>query len=94
MCIVHWVGRLRLNSLLDNGGDGGDASSGDAFAYSKGAKAKAYSGPGGNASGGSVIDEKPGYGHGYRSGGIADVASGAYLYSVAENCDGSRASYR
>lgn len=64
--------------LSDNGGDGGDASSGDAFAFGEGAKAKAYSGPGGNASGGSIKDEKPGYGHGYRSGGLVDVASGVY----------------
>lgn len=79
MRIVHSVSRLHLNSLSGNGGDGGDASSGDAFAYSDGAEAKAYSGPGGDASGGSVKDEKLGYGHGYRSGGIVDVASGAYL---------------
>jgi hypothetical protein len=35
-----------------NGGDGGDAHSGDAFAFGPGASA--YSGPGGDASGGSV----------------------------------------
>lgn len=35
-----------------NGGDGGDASSGSAYAYGPGAKA--YSGPGGNAAGGDV----------------------------------------
>ncbi|KAN0121591.1 hypothetical protein V8E52_003487 [Russula decolorans] len=65
-----------INLFSGNGGDGGDASSGDAFAYSKGGKAKAYSGHGGDASGGSVKDKKPGYGHGYRSGGLIDVASG------------------
>ncbi|KAF8480975.1 hypothetical protein DFH94DRAFT_828471 [Russula ochroleuca] len=65
-----------INLFSGNGGDGGDASSGDAFAYSEGAKAKAYSGPGGDASGGSVKDEKSGYGHGYRSGGPVDVTSG------------------
>ena len=37
-----------------NGGDGGDASSGDAHAY--GQRASAYSGPGGNAAGGPVSD--------------------------------------
>jgi hypothetical protein len=74
--IVYLVSRLHLISLSDNGGDGGDASSGDAFAYSKGGKAKAYSGHGGDASGGSV---KPGYDHGYRSGGLIDVASGVYI---------------
>jgi hypothetical protein len=72
VCIVYLVSRLHLISLSGNGGDGGDASSGDAFAYSKGGKAKAYSGHGGDASGGSVK------GHGYRSGGLIDVASGAY----------------
>lgn len=79
MRIVYLVSRLHLISLSGNGGDGGDASSGDAFAYSKGGKAKAYSGHGGDASGGNVKDKKPGYGHGYsRSGGLIDVASGAY----------------
>jgi len=65
--------------LSDNGGDGGDASSGDAFAHSKGGKAKASSGPGGDASGGSVKDKKHGYGHQYKSGGLVDVASGVSL---------------
>ncbi|KAI0005502.1 hypothetical protein BJV74DRAFT_880748 [Russula compacta] len=54
-----------INFFSSNGGDGGDASSGPAFAYGK--DAKASSGHGGNASGGSVKDEKyekPGYGHG------------------------------
>lgn len=37
---------------LGNGGDGGDASSGDAHAY--GHRALAYSGPSGNAAEGSV----------------------------------------
>ena len=76
MRIVHLVGRLCLINLSGNGGDGGDASSGDAFAFGKGAKA--YSGPGGDASGGSVKDEKPEYGHGHRSGGLVNVASGVY----------------
>jgi hypothetical protein len=78
-CVLYiWSDDCNLISLSGNGGDGGDASSGDAFAYSKGGKAKAYSGHGGDASGGSVKDKKPGYGHGYRSGGLIDVASGAY----------------
>jgi hypothetical protein len=67
-------------SISGNGGDGGDASSGDAFAYGEGAKA--YTGPGGDASGGSVEDEKyegPGYGHKHRFDGLGDVASGVYL---------------
>lgn len=79
MRIVHLVSRLRLTSLPGNGGDGGDASSGPAFAYGK--DAKASSGHGGDASGGSVKDEKyekPGYGHGYRPRGLGDVASGMY----------------
>jgi hypothetical protein len=66
--------------MSGNGGDGGDASSGTAFAYGKGAKAS--SGSGGDASGGSVKDEKyekPGYDHKYRSGGLGNVASGMYL---------------
>jgi hypothetical protein len=68
--------------MSGNGGDGGDASSGSAFAYGK--DAKAYSGPGGDASGGSVKDdkyEKPSYRHGhkYRFSGLGDVASGVYL---------------
>ena len=80
---------MHLISLSGNGGDGGDASSGDAFAYSKGGKAKAYSGHGGDASGGSVKDKKAGYGHGYRSGGLLDVASGAYKQPVInETCNG------
>lgn len=78
---MHLARRLRLTNICPgNGGDGGDASSGSAFAYGKGAKA--YSGPGGNASGGSVKDEKyknPGYGYEYKSGGLAGVASGMYL---------------
>ncbi|KAI9512624.1 hypothetical protein F5148DRAFT_1161632 [Russula earlei] len=68
-----------INILSGNGGDGGDASSGSAFAYGK--DAKAYSGPGGNASGGSVnheMERKPGYGYGRRSNGIIDVASSVY----------------
>jgi hypothetical protein len=60
--------------LSGNGGNGGDASSGDAIAYGKGAKA--YSGPGGDASGGSVGGRRPGYGH--KSGGVVNVASGVY----------------
>jgi len=66
-----------INLLSGNGGDGGDASSGSAFAYGK--DAKAYSGHGGDASGGSVEDEvheEPGHGYGHRSDGIIDVASG------------------
>ena len=39
---------------LGNGGDGGDASSGSAYAHGSGAKA--FSGPGGDASGGSIND--------------------------------------
>ena len=72
--------RLHLTSTCPgNGGDGGDASSGSAFAYGK--SAKAYSGPGGNASGGSVKDERnkrPGYKYN-KFGGLADVTSGMYL---------------
>ena len=66
--------------MSGNGGDGGDASSGSAFAYGKGAKT--YSGPGGDASGGSVTDEryeKPEYGYEYRYGGLGNVASGVYF---------------
>lgn len=76
MRTVYLASRLHLINLSGNGGDGGDASSGDAFAYSKSGKAKAYSGHGGDASGGSV-DKNAGYGHGYRSGGLIDVATGA-----------------
>lgn len=78
MRIVHLARRLRLISLSGNGGNGGDASSGNAFAYSKGGKANAYSGSGGDASGGSVKNEKPGYAHGHRSGGLVDIVSGVY----------------
>ena len=46
-----YAGGLRILNT-ENGGDGGDAHSGDAFAIGPGASA--YSGPGGNASGGSV----------------------------------------
>ncbi|KAH9075832.1 hypothetical protein EDB83DRAFT_2515511 [Lactarius deliciosus] len=41
-----------INAWSGNGGDGGDASSGDAHAYSN--RASAYSGPGGHAAEGSV----------------------------------------
>ncbi|KAH9043715.1 hypothetical protein EDB85DRAFT_712935 [Lactarius pseudohatsudake] len=41
-----------INAWSGNGGDGGDASSGDAHAYSN--RAPAYSGTGGHAAGGSV----------------------------------------
>jgi hypothetical protein len=76
--IIHLITRSRLINLSGNGGDGGDASSGDAIAYGKGAKA--YSGPGGDASGGSVGDRKPGYGH--KHGDVVNVASGMYSEQV------------
>jgi hypothetical protein len=67
--------------MSGNGGDGGDASSGSAFAYGKGAKAS--SGPGGDASGGSVKSEKyyakSSHGYRYKFNGLGDVASGVYL---------------
>jgi hypothetical protein len=44
----HWV----RTSYTGNGGDGGYAQSGDAYAYGHGASAK--TGPGGDASGGSI----------------------------------------
>jgi hypothetical protein len=44
----HWV----RTSYIGNGGDGGYAQSGDAYAYGYGASAK--TGSGGDASGGSV----------------------------------------
>ncbi|KAH9049475.1 hypothetical protein EDB84DRAFT_1038954 [Lactarius hengduanensis] len=44
-------------STFGNGGNGGDASSGSAFAHGPGAKA--YTGPGGNASGGDVGRREP-----------------------------------
>lgn len=81
--VIRLVDQLSVTSLLGNGGDGGDASSGSAVAYGKGAKA--YSGPGGDASGGSVNaekDKKPGYygkGYGHRWSSIANVASGVYF---------------
>jgi hypothetical protein len=61
----------RSISSLGNGGDGGDASSGSAYAYGSGAKA--FSGPGGDASGGSVNEGK----HGREYGSVVDLASGA-----------------
>ncbi|KAH8998746.1 hypothetical protein EDB86DRAFT_759625 [Lactarius hatsudake] len=44
-------------SMFGNGGNGGDASSGSAFAHGPGAKA--YTGPGGNAAGGDVGRREP-----------------------------------
>jgi hypothetical protein len=81
--IIRLIIRWRLTNLSGNGGNGGDASSGDAIAYGKGAKA--YSGPGGNASGGSVGDRKPGYGH--KSGGVVNVASGMGSEQAAGTLD-------
>ena len=53
-----------------NGGNGGDASSGDAHAYTqRSSSSAAYTGPGGDASGGSV------FGH---VGGLIDIFSGMY----------------
>lgn len=48
----HGDGGGLVDVWSGNGGDGGDASSGDAHAY--GQRASAYSGPGGHAAGGSV----------------------------------------
>lgn len=63
-----------VSGLIDlfsgNGGDGGDASSGSAYAYGSGAKA--FSGPGGDASGGSINEGK----HGREYGSVVDLASG------------------
>ncbi|KAI9454861.1 hypothetical protein BJY52DRAFT_1282426 [Lactarius psammicola] len=61
---------------LGNGGDGGDASSGSAYAHGGGSKA--FSGPGGDASGGSVNEGK--HRREYRS--ILKFASGAYAVLV------------
>ncbi|KAH9056989.1 hypothetical protein EDB87DRAFT_1145355 [Lactarius vividus] len=46
-----------VNVWSGNGGNGGDASSGSAFAHGPGAKA--YTGPGGNAAGGGVGRREP-----------------------------------
>lgn len=64
-----------INSL-GNGGDGGDASSGSAYAHGNGAKA--FSGPGGDASGGSINEGK----HRREYGSVLNVASGAYAVLV------------
>ena len=56
VCIVPFCSlgcRPQFRSL-GNGGDGGDASSGSAYAH--GSSAKAFSGPGGDASRGSIND--------------------------------------
>lgn len=73
VCIVppSQVGLSPSISSLGNGGDGGDASSGSAYAY--GSSAKAFSGPGGDASGGSINEGM----HGRENGSVLDLASGA-----------------
>lgn len=65
------VGLSPSISSLGNGGDGGDASSGSAYAYGSGAKA--ISGLGGDASGGSIKEGM----HGREYDSVLDLASGA-----------------
>lgn len=69
----HFAGWIvALNPFSSgNGGDGGDASSGSAYADGRGAKA--FSGPGGDASGGSTNEGV----RGREYGSVLDFESGA-----------------